>query len=126
MSYLMYLHLAHQRVLESMCMFDNFQLTCNFKSKVSRDVFKYKNECQSTSTFLPKCHLNVICLVVRVISVCKVLIDAWFFFLHKSHYMSISKLCMSIDMHFIFVRVFACQISKTCKNFVKKIHTGWN
>ena len=32
-------------------MFDNFHLTFSFKSKVSRGVFKNKNECQSTSTF---------------------------------------------------------------------------
>jgi hypothetical protein len=29
--------------------------------------------------FQLKCHLNVICLVVRVISICKVLINMWFF-----------------------------------------------
>ena len=28
-----------------MCMFDKFQLTFNFKLKVSRDVFQNKNEC---------------------------------------------------------------------------------
>ena len=32
-------------------MFDKLHLTFNFKSKVSRDVFKNKIECQSTSTF---------------------------------------------------------------------------
>ena len=37
------------------------------------------------------------------------------FFHHKSHYMSNSKLCVSIDVHFYFV----CQMSKTCKNFVR-------
>ena len=36
---------------EAVCMFDKFHLTFNFKSKVSRDVFKNKNECQSISTF---------------------------------------------------------------------------
>ena len=32
-------------------MFDKLDLTLNFKSKVSRDVLKIKNECQLTSTF---------------------------------------------------------------------------
>ena len=40
-------------------------------------------------------------------------------FLHESHYMSNSTSCISNDMHFIFMQVFACQMSKTCKNFVK-------
>jgi len=48
-------------VVQSMCMFDKFHLTFNFKSKVSHDVLKNKNECQLTSTFLPKmwpqCHM---------------------------------------------------------------------
>jgi hypothetical protein len=66
----------------AMCMFDKSHLTFNFKSKVSRDVFKNKNECQLTSTFpLLKCHLNVTCLVVCVVSsTCKVSINLWFFF----------------------------------------------
>ena len=37
-----------------MFMFDKFHLTFNFKSKVSRDVFRNKNECQLTSTFYSK------------------------------------------------------------------------
>ena len=51
-------------------MFDKFQLTFNFKSKVSHDVFKNKKN---------ECHLNVTCLVVRDISISKVSIDMWFF-----------------------------------------------
>ena len=35
-------------------MFDKFHLTFNFKSKVSRDVFKNNNECQLTSTSYSK------------------------------------------------------------------------
>jgi len=41
--------------------------------------------------------------VVRVISISKVSIEMWFFFLHKSHDTSKSKFCVSIDMQFIFV-----------------------
>ena len=44
------------------------------------------------------------------------------FFLHKSKYVSISKLCVSIDVHSYLVQIFACQKKKTCKNFVKHIH----
>jgi hypothetical protein len=83
-------------------MFDKLHLTFNFKSEVSRDVFKNNNECQLTCTifFFLKCCRNVTCLIVCAISIGKVSIDVWFFFLHKSHYMSKSKLCVSIDMHF--------------------------
>ena len=42
----------------SVCMFDKFHLTFNFKSKVSRDLFKNKNECQLTYTFNSKMSLN--------------------------------------------------------------------
>ena len=37
-----------------MCIFDNFHFTFNFKSKVSDDFFKNKNECQLTYTIYPK------------------------------------------------------------------------
>ena len=39
---------------QSVSMFDEFHLTFNFKSKVSRDVSKNKIECQLTSTFYSK------------------------------------------------------------------------
>ena len=68
-----------------------------------------------------KCHLYVTCLVIRDVSICKVSIDVWFF-LHKSYFMSKSKLGMSIDLYFVFVQVLACQVSNTCKNFVKNTH----
>ena len=42
------------RRLQSLSMFDKFHLTFNFKSKVSHDVFKNKNECQLTSTVYSK------------------------------------------------------------------------
>ena len=46
---------------QAVCMFGNFYLTFNFKSKVSCDVFKNKNECRLTSTFFSKilsqCHM---------------------------------------------------------------------
>ena len=65
--------------------------------------------------YLLKCYLCIICLVVSVISICKSVNLTCDCFLHKSHYMSKSTLCVSIAMHLIFVRVFACQTSKTCK-----------
>jgi hypothetical protein len=43
------------------------------------------------------------------------------FFLHKSQYVSTSKLCMSIDFAFFFVRVFAYQKWKSYKN-LSNIH----
>jgi hypothetical protein len=42
------------RPLQVVCMFDKFHVTCNPKSKVSRDVFKNKIECQLTSIFYSK------------------------------------------------------------------------
>ena len=46
---------------QAVCMFDKFHVTFNFKSKVSHDVFKNKNECQLTSIFSskmsPQCHM---------------------------------------------------------------------
>ena len=71
---------------------------------------------------LSKCHLNVTCLLVRVISISKVSINMWLFFLHKSHYMSEYELWVSIDMQLIYVQVFACQMLETCNFFVKIIH----
>ena len=80
--------------------FDKFHLPFNFKSKVSRDVFRNKND---VYIFFLKCHLNVICLVVRVISICKVSIDVWFFFFtSQTTCQSINYACQ-IDVHFIFV-----------------------
>jgi hypothetical protein len=46
--------LQWRSVLVAVCMFDKFHVTCNPKSKVSRDVFKNKIECQLTSTFYSK------------------------------------------------------------------------
>ena len=69
--------------------------------------------------FLLKCHLNVTCLVIRVISISKASIDVWFFLLHESHYMSNSKSCMSIDVYFMLAQVFACQ------TFVKNLQKLW-
>jgi hypothetical protein len=100
-------------------MFDKFCLTFNFISKVSRDVFINENECQSTSTFSSKmsveyhmpssmCHFKFLkCQLMHG------------FFLDMSHYMSNLKLCVSIDMHSIFVQSFTCQMPKTCNFFVK-------
>jgi hypothetical protein len=38
--------------------------------------------------------------------------------------MSKSNLCESIDMQLFFAQVFACQIQKNCKNFVKNTHSS--
>ena len=47
------------------------------------------------------------------------------FFLHKSHYVSNSKSCVSIDLHYIFVQVVACQMLKTCKKLCQKYTLVW-
>ena len=33
-----------------------------------------------------------------------------------------SKLSVSIDIHFFLVHIFVCQMSKTCKHFIKNTH----
>jgi hypothetical protein len=114
---------SQQYHLQPVCMFDKFHLTFNFISKVSRDVFKNKNECQSTSTFSSKislqCHMPSSSMCHFKFLKCQLTCG---FILDKSHYMSKSKLCVSIDVHFIFVQVFACQNAKTCNFFLVK-HT---
>jgi hypothetical protein len=74
------------------------------------------------STFFLKCHFNVTCLIVCVIFKFLKCQLTYGFFFDKSHYMSKFKLCVSMDVHFYFVQVFARQKPKTCKNFVKHIH----
>jgi hypothetical protein len=49
-----FIHLFLLRGSKAVCMFDKFHVTCNPKSKVSRDVFKNKIECQLTCTFYSK------------------------------------------------------------------------
>jgi hypothetical protein len=73
--------------------------------------------------FYPKCHLNVTCLVVRVISIFKVPIDVWFFLFTSHTAKSKSKLCVSIDVHHFlckFLRVKCKKLANTLSN----IHTG--
>ena len=68
-----------------------------------------------------ECHLNVTCLVVLVISISNVSNGyVIFFFLHKSHLMSISRLCVSIDVHFFVGASFCASNVKT----LSKTHTA--
>ena len=63
-----------------------------------------------------KCHMNVTCLIVFVISIYEVSIDMWFSVLYQSDYMSHSKSCLSIDVHFNvcqFLRVKCHKLAKT-------------
>ena len=69
--------------------------------------------------FLLNCHLIVTCLVVRVIISFEVTIDIKKF-LHKSHYMSKFVLCVSVNVQFLFVQVFACQMFKTLQKLCQK------
>ena len=64
--------------------------------------------------FIKFCHLIVTCLVIHVFSISNVSIDVWFF-LNKSHYLSNSTLCVSIDMQ-IFVCVKCQNLQIFCKN----------
>ena len=92
-----------------------------FKSKVSR---LQKQKWMSIDIYIFfKCHLIVTCLVVRVILISNVSIDIWFF-LHKSHHMSNSILCVSIAVHF-FVHFFCVSNVKNLQNLQKlcKIYT---
>ena len=86
-------------------MFDKSHLTFSFKSKVSRDVFKNKNECQLTPTFsfeLPiQCHMpSDMCHFKFLKS------QLTCVFLDKAHHMLKSIVRVLIKMHFIFVQVF--------------------
>lgn len=73
--------------------------------------------------FLLKCHLNVVCLVVHVISISNVSIYMWVFsFTSHTTYQSLYCACqliLSLFSFFFHLQVFACQMSKTCRNFVK-------
>ena len=101
------------------CMFDKFHLTSNFKSKVPSDVFKNKNECQSTSTFSfnmsLQCHMPSSMCHFKILK-CQLTYD---FFLDKSHYMSKLKLCVSIDVHLILYKF----LSVKCQNLQKLCQT---
>ena len=104
----------------AVCMFDKFHFQSVTSIPKCRVMFsESKNICQLTSTFflkiLPQCHMssstcyfNFECVNWQVVI---------FFTSHTT--LSNSKLCMSIDVHFYFMQVFACQMSKPCKNFVK-------
>ena len=54
----MWVHETKREVGQPVSMFDKFHLTFNFKSKVSSDVLKNKNESQLTSTFYSKMSLQ--------------------------------------------------------------------
>ena len=109
--------------LQPVCMFDRFHLTFNFRSKVSRDVFNNKKECRLTSTnFSQKCHLNVICLVIRVMSICKS-VNWRVIFSFTSHMTcrDLNRACQLMRILFLceFLRV---KYRKLAKSFVKNIH----
>ena len=72
--------------------------------------------------FIKFCHLIVTCLVIHVFSISNVSIDVWFF-LNKSHYLSNSTLCVSINMQFfvcLFLRaIFVCVKCQNLQIFCK-------
>ena len=101
-----------------MCMFVKLYLTFNFKSKVSHDVFKNKNECQLTSIFSSTISLQCYMLVVCVITIFKVSIDVWFLFL-TSHTTSQNLNCGCQLMCILFLCKFCVS---NVKNFAKNTH----
>jgi len=113
-----------QKWLVSICMFDEFHLTFNFTPKCHMTFSKTKmNVNWHLDILLSKCHLNVTCLVVRVISIFKVPIDVWVFLFTSHTAKSKSKLCVSIDVHHFlckFLRVKCKKLTNTLSN----IHTG--
>ena len=81
--------------------------------------------------FLLRCHLNATCLVMRVISICTVSIDVWFFSFHKSHCMSESKSCVSSDVRFVFFASFCMSdvkdLQKLCKKYtLVQVQETWD
>ena len=110
------------------CMFDKFHLTFDIKSKVSRDIFKNKNECQLTSTFSskmsPQCHMpnNTCHFNFQSINRCVV----YFFTSHTT--CQNLELCVSRDVLVIFVQVFCMSnvknLQKLCQTCTLLV-TGW-
>ena len=102
------------------CVFDKFHLTFNFRFKVSRDVFKNNNECQLTSKFSskisPQCHMpsNTCHFNFKI---CQPMCDN---LLQKSHYMSNSKLCVSIDIHSFLGAGFCMSNVKSLQKLCQK------
>ena len=93
--------------------------TSNPKCHVA--VFINKNECRLTSTFSssmsPQCHMPSSTCHFNFLA-CQLTCGS---FLPKSHYMSNSQLCVSIDKHFyFFLGKFLCV--SNVKNFVKNTH----
>ena len=110
--------------MHAVCMFDKFLL--DVQPQIQSVTWRSQNTKKSVDwhlhTFVKNVtSLNVACLVVvRVISIPKVSIDMLFsFFTSQPHYMSISKSCVSIDMHFFLCASFRVSMAKTCKNSIK-------
>ena len=92
---------------QSVCTFDNFHLTFNSKSKLLREVLRMtKLMSIDISILFLNVTWNLGCLVIRVFS--NMSVDVWFF-LQKSHYVSNSKVCMSIDVHFYLCKILRVQ-----------------
>jgi hypothetical protein len=105
--------------LQAVCMFDKFHF--DIQLQIQSVTWRFQNTKWRVNWHLRvllKLHLNVACSGAVSFQFLNVNWRVVFPFTSQ-----ILKLCVSIDVHFIFVQVFACQVSKTCKNFVK--HTHW-
>jgi hypothetical protein len=109
--------------LPSMCIFDKFSLTFNFKSKLPHGIFKNKNAYLWTSTYPSKKFTSMSHgPVVRVISISKVSIDVWFFVsTNQTTCQNLSCACRLTCILFLwkFLRVNRQKLAKT----LSKIHT---
>ena len=100
--------------------FNKIHVSFNFKSKVSRYVFKKLMNVNRHVHFLLKYHLNITCPIPCLIShflqflTCQLTCG---FFLHKSDYMSYSKLWGSIDMHIFVCKFLHVKCQKLCQKF---------
>ena len=112
-------HVACPRILIDH-MYHIWRSTSNTKCHV---IFSKKQKTVNWPLhFLFKCHLNITCLVEHINSnlTCQLMSN---FFFTSQHYLSKSKLCMSIDLQFFLVQVFHVKIQKLA-NFLSKLHIG--
>jgi hypothetical protein len=72
--------------------------------------------------FIFRCHINIICLVVCVISISKVLIDVWVFFTNHTTFQNLNYVCPLTCSSFLrkFLHV---KYQKLAKTIVE--HTHW-
>ena len=111
--------MIHGSSRHSVCIFGKSHLTFNFKSKVSR--LQKQNWLSIDSCIFFKCHLNVTCLVGRVIPISNVSIDMWFFSSQVTPHVKFYIVRVNWCAFFcaFFWRVKCQKLAKSYNNFVK-------